>query len=195
MKKQLTILISGGGSNLAAIIAATQNGTLDNAQVARVIADRDCAGKNHAFHADIPFTLIDRKLDKATFTEELLAAIPDHTDLIVLAGFLSIVPPDLIARYNGQIINLHPSLLPKFGGAGMYGLHVHQAVIAAGETESGCTVHWVDNGIDTGKIIAQTRVPVLPDDTAETLQKRIAPKEHELLVNTIQTLLTTPKTS
>lgn len=186
--KNLCTFISGGGSNLAAIIRAIQTGELD-ARINRVIADRDCAGKNHAFQADIPFTLIDRKLEKTTFIAELLDSVPADTDLIVLAGFLSIMPRELIEKYPRKIINLHPSLLPKYGGAGMYGLRVHQAVIENGETESGCTVHYVDNGIDTGEIIAQSRVAVQADDSAETLQQRIAPKEHELLVQTLKTLL------
>ena len=135
--KHISVLISGGGSNLAAIIQA----------------------------------------------------IGPHSDLVVLAGFLSIMPESIIAKFPRKIINLHPSLLPKFGGAGMYGMHVHRAVIAAGETESGCSVHYVDTGIDTGEIIAQSRCPVLPDDSPESLQARIAPLEHELLVSAINSVL------
>ncbi|SUO97617.1 phosphoribosylglycinamide formyltransferase [Suttonella ornithocola] len=186
--KQLTILISGGGSNLAAIIAAIKAGKI-SARITRIIADRDCAGKQHAFDANIPFRLIDRKLPKADFIHELSSAIAPKTDLIILAGFLSIMPAEIIQAFPQRIINLHPSLLPKFGGAGMYGLKVHQAVIDAGEQESGCTVHYVDTGIDTGKIIAQSKTTVQTNDTASDLQQRIAPLEHELLVNTIQQLL------
>ena len=186
MTAKLTVLISGGGSNLAALLAACATEQL-LARITRVIADRDCAGKQHALARDIPFHLIDRKLPD--FAARLAEAVPADSDLIILAGFLSIFPSVLIDKHPGKIINLHPSLLPAYGGAGMYGLRVHEAVIAAGETESGCTVHYVDHGIDTGKIIAQTRTPVLADDDARSLQARIAPLEHQLLIRTVAQLL------
>lgn len=186
--KQLSVMISGGGSNLKAIIDAIHAGRLP-ANIVRVIADRDCSGKHHALDADIPFTLIDRKLDRYTFASELTQAVPETTDLIVLAGFLSVIPAALVEKYPRKIINLHPSLLPKFGGMGMYGMNVHRAVIAAGEAESGCSVHYVDLGVDTGEIIAQAKVPVLANDSPEALQQRIAPEEHRLLVKTIAGLL------
>lgn len=187
--KKIIVLISGGGSNLAALIQALKQQDIAQAEIIKVIADRDCAGKQHAFNANIPFAMIDRKLGAERFAQALNAAIADEADLIVLAGFLSIVPPSLIARFPRKIINLHPSLLPKFGGAGMYGMKVHQAVIEAGESESGCSVHYVDSGIDTGEIIAQAKVPVLPQDSAADLQQRIAPVEHQLLVKTVAELL------
>lgn len=188
MPAQLTVLISGGGSNLAALIEACEQGVLP-ARVVRVIADRDCAGKQHALSRDIPFTLVDRQLPRELFASALRQAIPANSDLVILAGFLSICPPQVVDAFPRKIINLHPSLLPAYGGAGMYGLRVHQAVIAAGEAESGCSVHYVDHGIDTGHIIAQARVPVLPDDDAASLQRRIAPEEHRLLVHTVARLL------
>ncbi len=104
------------------------------------------------------------------------------TDVIVLAGYLSVLCGDIIKKYEGRIINLHPALLPKFGGVGMWGHNVHEAVLAAGEKESGCTVHLVDSGCDTGKILVQKKVPVLPGDTVDSLYARIAPKEHEAIV-------------
>ncbi len=189
MSHKLTVLISGGGSNLAAIIQAINAGKIQNTSIARVIADRDCLGKKHALNANIPFNLIDRHLAYEDFVDALTDAIPTDSDLIVLAGFLSIIPETLIHQYHRKIINLHPSLLPKFGGAGMYGKHVHQAVLDAGESESGCSVHYVDSGIDTGEVIAQTKVSIFPNDSAETLQKRIAIEEHNLLVQTIEKLL------
>lgn len=184
----LTVFISGSGSNLAAIIAAIASGKL-KAQIGRVIADRDCAGKAHAFAAHIPFIMVDRKLPEATFKQQLHAAISPETRLIVLAGFLSVIPLEIIQAYPQKIINLHPSLLPKYGGKGMYGMRVHQAVLSAGETSSGCSVHYVDEGIDTGKVIAQKRVPVYQDDTPQVLQQRIQKQEHTLLVDTIAMLL------
>ena len=160
--KSLVVLISGGGSNLKALLDAVARGEI-RAEVKAVIADRDCAGRRHAENAGVPFVLLDRKA----------------------AGFADA----LMARFPQKMVNLHPSLLPKFGGAGMYGLRVHQAVLDAGERESGCTVHFVDSGIDSGAVIAQARVPVLADDTAEALQARIAPEEHRLLVATVARLL------
>ena len=183
--KSLVVLISGSGSNLKALLDAVARGEI-RAQVKAVIADRDCAGRQYAEAAGVPFVLLNRKT--ADFADALNAAIPD-CDLVVLAGFLSIIPPALVARFPQKMVNLHPSLLPKFGGAGMYGLRVHQAVLAAGERESGCSVHWVDTGIDSGAVIAQARVPVLADDTPESLQARIAPEEHRLLVATVARLL------
>lgn len=183
---QICVLISGGGSNLAALIAAIHCYQWDIC-INSVIADRACAGKQHAIAAQIPFHLVDRTLDKTTFAEQLIATVPPETELIVLAGFLSIIPPSLLQHFP-RIINIHPSLLPKFGGAGMYGLKVHQAVIAAGERESGCTVHWVNQEIDGGAILAQNRVSVFPDDTPEQLQQRILAYEHQLLPATIARL-------
>lgn len=183
---QICVLISGGGSNLAALIAAIHCYQWD-IRINSVIADRACAGKQHAIAAHIPFHFVDRKLDKTTFAEQLIATVPPETELIVLAGFLSIIPPSLLHHFP-RIINIHPSLLPKFGGAGMYGLKVHQAVIAAGERESGCTVHWVNQEIDGGAILAQNRVSVFPDDTPEQLQQRILAYEHQLLPATVARL-------
>ena len=109
-------------------------------------------------------------------------------DLIVLAGFLTVLTGPIIKAYENRIINMHPALLPKFGGVGMWGHHVHEAVLASGETESGCTVHLVDSGCDTGEILVQKKVPVLQDDTAETLYKRIAPLEHEAMIEALEML-------
>lgn len=187
MTAKLTVLISGGGSNLAALLVACEQGELP-AQVIRVIADRDCPGKEHALSRDIPFHLVDRKLPD--FADRLAKSIPPESDLIILAGFLSIFPSAMVDRFPKRIINLHPSLLPAYGGAGMYGMHVHKAVITAGDTESGASVHYVDHGIDTGAVIAQARVPVLPGDDAASLQARIAPVEHRLLLRTVADLLT-----
>ena len=107
----------------------------------------------------------------------------------MLAGFLSILRGPLIAAYAGKIINLHPSLLPKYGGPGMYGERVHRAVLAAGETESGCTVHLVDEGTDTGPILLQRKVPVLPGDDADTLAQRIHAEEHAAIVDAVVMML------
>jgi len=114
-------------------------------------------------------------------TREMLAALDSaDIDLIALAGYLRLIPPAVIKRYPGRILNIHPALLPKFGGKGMYGLHVHRAVIEAGEKVSGATVHYVDEKYDQGRIVAQREVPVLPADTPETLAARVLAVEHEI---------------
>jgi phosphoribosylglycinamide formyltransferase-1 len=119
----------------------------------------------------------------------MLAALDSaDIDLIALAGYLRLIPPAVIKRYPQRIVNIHPALLPDFGGRGMYGLNVHKAVLAAGETESGATVHFVDEHYDEGDIIAQARVPVLPNDTPETLAARVLTVEHELLPNALERL-------
>ena len=111
-----------------------------------------------------------------------------QVEALVLAGFLTVLSGEVLAVYAGRIINLHPSLLPKFGGEGMWGHHVHEAVLAAGEKESGCTVHLVDKGCDTGEILLQKTVPVMPDDSPETLYARIAPQEHIALIEGVTLL-------
>ncbi len=114
-------------------------------------------------------------------------------DLIVLAGYMKKIPDIIIKKYANRIINIHPSLLPKYGGKGYFGMNVHKAVIENGEKESGCTVHVVTNEYDSGPVLEQTRVPVFPDDTPEALQKRILVQEHLLLPKVIRQILTSKK--
>jgi len=109
-----------------------------------------------------------------------------RVNLIVLAGYMKKLGPKTLARYRGRVVNIHPALLPKFGGKGMFGHHVHDAVIAAGEKESGATVHIADEEYDRGRILAQKRVPVMPDDTSESLAARVLEVEHELYAETLQ---------
>ena len=183
---KLTILLSGSGTNFQAILNAIKQGKLAGVDIIKVIADRECEGINRAIANHIPYAVVSRRLK--TFEQQLLSEIPAQTDLIVLAGFLSILPKKIIRLYPKKIINIHPSLLPKFGGKGMYGMRVHKAVIEAGEKESGCSVHYVDEGIDTGEIILQKKVNVFPNDTAEDLQKRVLEQEHILFPKAIQLL-------
>ena len=152
-----------------------------------VIADRDCGGLNIAENAGIKAVLLDRKVYKKDLFKKIDEEI-SNIDLVVLAGFLSIVDSAFIRKWEGKIINIHPSLLPKYGGKGMYGIHVHEAVIANKEKESGCTVHYVTDTIDGGDIIMQTKVEVKEDDTAEILQKRVLVEEHKLLPATVKKL-------
>ncbi|MBZ4683910.1 MAG: phosphoribosylglycinamide formyltransferase 1 [Fusobacteriaceae bacterium] len=184
---KIVVLISGGGSNLQSIIDAIEEKKL-NAKIECVISDREAYGLERAKKHNIPSILIDRKIFKQNLFDEIEKVIPKDIDLIVLAGFLSIVSAEFIKKWENKIINIHPSLLPKFGGKGMYGMNVHRAVVENRETESGCTVHFVTNEIDGGEIIAQKKVPVYETDTPEDVQKRVLEKEHQLLVEAIKIL-------
>ncbi|WP_297246423.1 phosphoribosylglycinamide formyltransferase [uncultured Brachyspira sp.] len=181
---RVAVLISGGGSNLKSLIDSQDN---DYYKIDIVIADRDCGGLNIAENAGIKAVLLDRKVYKKDLFKKIDEEI-SNIDLVVLAGFLSIVDSAFIRKWEGKIINIHPSLLPKYGGKGMYGIHVHEAVIANKEKESGCTVHYVTDTIDGGDIIMQTKVEVKEDDTAEILQKRVLVEEHKLLPATVKKL-------
>jgi phosphoribosylglycinamide formyltransferase-1 len=169
------VLVSGGGTNLQALLDALQDSPL--ARVTRVISNRAEAGAlARARKAGVPTTV----LRDAKDPEEVHAAL-GNAQLVVLAGYLKLVHPSVVARFRGRIINIHPALLPEFGGAGMYGHHVHEAVLASGARESGATVHLVDEEFDRGAILAQERVPVKAGDTPETLAARVLEAEHRLL--------------
>ncbi len=174
---RVAVAVSGRGSNLEALFARLGNG--DDARIVLVLSDR----------AEAP--ALDRARERGVAAvalqdwrsaEEWLAALEAQSvDLLVLAGFLKLVPPVVIARYRGRVINVHPALLPAFGGKGMYGMRVHEAVLQSGAAESGCTVHLVEEEYDRGMILAQARVPVLPGDTASMLAARVLEQEHRLL--------------
>ena len=190
-KKRIAVLVSGGGSNLQSIIDNIDSGNL-SCEISYVIADRECYGLKRAENHKIRNIMMNRKLFGENLSDEISLILENDenkTDYIVLAGYLSILSESFIDKWKGKIINIHPSLLPKFGGKGMYGINVHRAVIEAKEKESGATIHFVDNGIDTGEIIMNVKVPVLEDDTPETLQKRILEKEHILMIEGIKKLL------
>ena len=170
----IAIFVSGSGSNCENIIRYFQ--TNEQVNIALVVSNRaDAYALTRAKNLNVPSVV----LPKADFNneEKVLKLMSDHRiDFIVLAGFLLMIPDWLIAAYQRRMINLHPALLPKFGGRGMYGHHVHEAVRKANETETGMTVHWVSNVCDGGEIIAQFRTPITPDDTPDD----IAEKEHIL---------------
>ena len=190
-KTRIAVFVSGSGSNLQSIIDNIENGNL-NCEISYVIADRECFGLERAEKHGIKSIMLDKKLFGNKLSDEISAILEngiEKTDYIVLAGYLSILSESFINKWTRKIINIHPSLLPKFGGKGMYGMNVHRAVIKAKETESGCTIHFVDTGVDTGEIILQIKVPVLSDDTPEILQKRVLEKEHILLIEGIKKLL------
>ena len=184
--KNITILISGSGTNLQRIMDCIDNGEIRNTRVSLVIADRPCFGLERAENHNIPTILIKRGKD---FSQNLSDAIPADTDLIVLAGFLSILKPEFCEKWQGKIINIHPALLPKFGGKGMWGHHVHNAVIAAGENESGATVHFVTPVVDEGDIILQEKFDIDELDTAETIAKKVHLVEYDIFPKAIDKIL------
>jgi folate-dependent phosphoribosylglycinamide formyltransferase PurN len=154
--------------------------------VARVVSSRPDAGAlERARAAAVPTSVLVDPCDPA----ELVSALGDPA-LVVLAGYLKRIPPAAVVRFRLRMINIHPALLPAFGGPGMYGRRVHEAVLASGATVSGATVHFVDERFDRGPIIAQRTVPVLPDDTADTLAQRVLAVEHELLPQVVLDLAT-----
>jgi phosphoribosylglycinamide formyltransferase-1 len=185
---KIAVLVSGGGSNLQSIIDGIENGML-NCEIEYVISDRPCYGTERAEKHGIKTITLDRKELKENLSKKIDELLDGKVDLIVLAGFLSILNSQFTEKWAKKIINIHPSLLPKYGGAGMYGIKIHRAVVANSEKKSGCTVHFVDSGIDSGEIIFQNEVDVLPDDTPETLQKRVLEQEHVLLPKAIKFLI------
>ena len=199
MKSKVAVLVSGGGTNLQTLIDYEAEHKVDCPyEIVVVISDhKDAFALERAQKAGIPtavtspFSVMGKDVaQNATRDEKRLAvsnAMLEHcqkygAQIIVEAGCLTVLSGDILKNYANKIINLHPALLPKFGGVGMWGHHVHEAVLAAGETESGCTVHLVNEVCDGGEILLQKKVPVLPDDTPESLYARIAPKEHEALL-------------
>ena len=193
----IAVLVSGGGTNLQALIDYERQTEDCPYHIVLVASNTKRAyALQRAKDAGIPAEV---RSPVQVLGQALLSATPDEkrelvsdamldlcreykADAIVLAGYLSVLKGRIIEAYKDKIINLHPALLPKFGGVGMWGHNVHEAVLEAGEKESGCTVHLVDSGCDTGRILIQKRVPVLPGDTPDSLYERIAPEEHKAIV-------------
>lgn len=174
---RIAVCVSGGGTNLQAIIDGITDGSIGNTQIVRVISNKaDAYALERAAKAGIEAVAVTRAEypDKADFNAALLKAMDEaEPDLIVLAGFLVVLAPEIIRKYKGRIINIHPSLIPSFCGAGMYGLKVHEAALERGVKVTGATVHFVDEGTDTGPIIMQKAVYIEEGDTAEILQRRV----------------------
>ncbi|MCC8017992.1 MAG: phosphoribosylglycinamide formyltransferase [Lachnospiraceae bacterium] len=174
---RIAVLVSGGGTNLQAIIDSIADGRITNTEIAAVISNNASAyALERAEKAGISACCISPKSyqTRAEFNEALLAAVDEAgVDLIVLAGFLVVIPETMIARYRNRIINIHPSLIPSFCGTGYYGLKVHEAVLARGVKVTGATCHFVDEGTDTGPIIFQKAVEVREGDTPRVLQRRV----------------------
>jgi phosphoribosylglycinamide formyltransferase-1 len=193
----ILVLVSGGGTNLQALIDAQGRGALGSGRIAAVISDRSAVyALERAQAAGVPAFVEkpDSALPKLERQRELSDRIlrfcrEREIGLVVCAGYLSILAGDIIEAYAGRMINLHPALLPRFGGRGMYGERVHRAVLQAGESESGCTVHLVDAGTDTGAMLLQRKVPVLDGDTAESLAERIHIEEHIAIVEAVKIMV------
>jgi phosphoribosylglycinamide formyltransferase-1 len=177
MLMRVAVAVSGRGSNLQALLDSLSAEA--PARVVLVISNRPDAGALERARARGIATNVLRDPSQASEWLPLLEAA--RVDLLVLAGYLKLVPPEVVRRYQDRIINIHPALLPDFGGPGMYGARVHQAVLASGANQSGATVHLVDEVYDRGPILGQARVPVLAGDTAESLASRVLEVEHQLL--------------
>ena len=189
--KNIAIFASGSGSDMQSIIDGVKAGQI-NGKVALIVANKyDIFALERAKKEGIPsviFTLKDYGNHEDRDRAILDKLIEYKIDLVVLAGYLSIVTPIIIDKFRGRIINIHPSLIPKHCGVGYYGMRVHESVIKSGDKESGATVHFVDEGADTGEIIDRVVVPVLEGDTAESLQKRVLEEEHKLLPRVVAML-------
>ena len=190
---RVAILVSGGGTNLQAIIDAKNAGKIPSAELALVLASNDKAyALERAANAGIPSEVLRKAKgeDPTLYGERLLEVLRKHSiDLVVLAGFLTILPENVIRAYDHRILNVHPSLIPSFCGDGFYGLRVHEAALAKGVKVTGATIHFVNEITDGGDIIAQKAVEVLPDDTPETLQKRVMVEaEWVLLPQAVETV-------
>ena len=174
---RLAVLVSGGGTNLQAILDGIDKGTITNAKVSVVVSNnKNAYALTRAQKAGIPAVCVSPKdyENREAFNRALLETIQSHQpDLVVLAGCLVVIPPEMVEAYPNRIINIHPALIPSFCGTGYYGLKVHEAALARGVKVTGATVHFVDAGTDTGPIILQKAVEILPGDTPEVLQRRV----------------------
>lgn len=178
------VLASGGGSNFEALARACKEGRIPGAKIQLLITNKLGVGAlDRAVRLGIEALVLDPAdfPDRAAYYERVAKELEQRgVQLVCLAGFLLKLEPNFVQRFSGRILNIHPALLPKFGGKGMFGHHVHAAVLAAGEKESGCTVHLVDEEFDHGPSLSQARVPVFPGDTPETLAARVLIEEHRL---------------
>lgn len=187
---KISVMVSGGGTNFQAVIDGVSSGQIPDSKIVQVISSSSRAyALERAKKHGIPGFVVSSSdyPDQAEKADRILQLLKEkETDLIVLAGYMSVIDERIVDAYRGRIINIHPSLIPKYCGKGFYGKKVHEAVIAGGEKVSGATVHFVDEGIDTGTIILQGQVPVLPEDTADDLAARVLVIEHKILTEAIR---------
>ncbi|KAL5727093.1 phosphoribosylglycinamide formyltransferase 1 [Ranunculus cassubicifolius] len=190
-RKKLAVFVSGGGSNFKSIHEASVGGSIHGDIAALVTNKPDCGGAEYARLNGIPILSFPKTSSVPTGLSpiDLVTSLRKlEVDFIVLAGYLKLLPVELIRAYPKSILNIHPSLLPAFGGKGYYGIKVHKAVIASGARYSGPTVHFVDEHYDTGRILAQSVVPVMANDSAEELAARVLREEHRLYVEVVSAL-------
>jgi phosphoribosylglycinamide formyltransferase 1 len=192
MTIRLGFFASGRGSNMQAVINACNSGFLDARPCVVISNNSGSEALTQARQEGIPAYHFSSKThpDLVQLDEMILSVLQQHqTDLVVLAGYMKRLGEKTLSAYQGRVINIHPALLPRHGGEGMYGAHVHEAVIAAGDQETGVTVHLVDHEYDHGAILAQTHLPVLEVDTPETLARRVLEREHTFLVETLKRII------
>ncbi|KAI8558765.1 hypothetical protein RHMOL_Rhmol04G0122700 [Rhododendron molle] len=190
-KKNLAVFVSGGGSNFRSIHKAIVEGSVEGEIVVLVTNKPGCGGAEYARDNNIPVILFPgmKEQPDGLSANDLVTTLRRYKiDFILLAGYLKLIPVELVRAYPRSILNIHPSLLPAFGGKGYYGMKVHQAVIASGARYSGPTIHFVDEHYDTGRILAQRVVPVLANDTADELAARVLQQEHQLYVEVAEAL-------
>jgi phosphoribosylglycinamide formyltransferase-1 len=189
---RIAVFISGGGSNLQALIDGSKAGILSAKIVWVVSSSIKAYGLTRAKNEGIEAFVFKQKKypSPEAAADDLLNKLQERKiDYIALAGYLRLLPLNVVAAYSKRIVNIHPALLPKYGGKGMYGHHVHEAVLASGDKESGATVHLVDEIFDHGKILDQVRVPILPNDTPDSLAERVLEQEHKLYPRTLNKLI------
>ncbi len=192
-KKHLAVLASGSGTNLQAVIDAIKNNKLKDTEISIVISNKlNAYALERAKKEGINSIFINPSDFKTNleFDKKIVEVLSNYCiDLIILAGYTKILSIELINTFSNKIINIHPALLPNFGGKGMYGQNVHKAVLESNTKETGCTVHYVTEEVDAGPIIAQRKVPVLSNDTIETLSNRVLQEEHKILPEAIELVL------
>ncbi|KAM7265876.1 hypothetical protein ACFE04_003559 [Oxalis oulophora] len=184
-RKKLAVFVSGGGSNFKSVHQACVQGSVFGDVVVLVTNKSGCGGAEYAASKEIPVLLFPKGKDEPNGLSptDLVTSLREHeVDFILLAGYLKLIPGELVKAYPKSIVNIHPALLPAFGGKGYYGMKVHKAVIASGARYSGPTIHFVDENYDEGRILAQRVVPVLASDSAEDLAARVLHEEHKLYV-------------
>lgn len=188
---RIAILVSGKGrgTNMQALIEACQRGRIQGQVVVVIGTKPDAPAIERARRLQVPVAIVSPKAfpEEESYASALLKVLQEYgVELVCLAGYMRLLPERVVRAYAGRVMNVHPALLPLFGGKGMYGERVHEAVLASGMKVTGCTVHFVDEGYDTGPIILQTPVVVEEDDTPETLAARVLPYEHETYVRAVQ---------
>jgi phosphoribosylglycinamide formyltransferase-1 len=189
VRVKLGLLASHRGSNVGAIVDACKGGALRSQPVVLISNNSGSGAAERAQREGIPFYHLSGKThpEPKALDDAIREALERHgAELVFLAGYMKKLGPRTLARYRGRILNTHPALLPSYGGRGMYGRHVHEAVIAAGERETGVSIHVVDAEYDTGPVVAQCRIPVEPGDTPETLAERLLEREHRFVVETLR---------